>query len=64
VATSDLSAIISEEGVSDLKAKYGLKCAACFARALLLEREAGHTTPEALEQLDMALDLEAERLAV
>jgi hypothetical protein len=40
----------------------GLKVCAAFAKALHLEREAGHTTPEALEQLEEAVLLEQEAL--
>jgi hypothetical protein len=57
-AGKDLMAIMQEDGVSDLKGLYGLGCVAAFAKALFIERQAGHTAPEALEQLDKALDLE------
>ena len=53
-------AIMKEDGVRDLRDTYGLKCASQFAKALYLEREAGHTTPEAWECLLSAIELEQE----
>jgi hypothetical protein len=46
--------ISREAGVGDLPMRVRSK----FARALLLEREAGHTTPEALAKLDEAVHAE------
>ena len=51
-----LMAITKEEGVKDL---LPMKVRANFARALLAEREAGHTTPEAEQYLDLAVAEEA-----
>ena len=49
--------IIKEVGVADLP--FAVK--SYFAKALRLEREAGHTTPEALEALEKAIANESNR---
>jgi hypothetical protein len=56
--TIKFAAIMKEQGVSDLKASLGLRVAAAFAKALHMEREAGHTTQEAWDQLLVAIDYE------
>ena len=49
-------AIMKEEGVSDIRADYGLKAASLFAKALYAERQAGQNTPEAMALLDQAIE--------
>jgi hypothetical protein len=44
-----------QEGVKDLKP---MKARGLFARALMIEEEAGKTTPEAEEQLNLAIEAE------
>lgn len=46
---------MKEDGVADLKAAYGIKIAGMFAKALVTERIAGETTPEAMALLDDAI---------
>jgi len=41
------------DGVKDLKP---MKARGCFAKALVLEHLAGETTPEAEEQLELAIE--------
>ena len=48
-------AIMKEDGVSSLE---GIKLRGAFAKALWLERQAGHTTPEAWEQFLKAVEIE------
>jgi len=47
---------VMRDELPDLKAEYGLKIASTFCKALVLEREAGETTPECLELLNTAID--------
>jgi len=47
--------VMREDGVADLKAEYGLKIASLFAKAIVAERVAGKTTPEAENLLDEAI---------
>ena len=49
--------IMKEEGVADLP---NLKCRGAFAKALWLEQQAGHTTPEAEAELAKAIEAEAQ----
>ena len=64
MATSTIpyQSIMKEEGVSDLRT-VSLKCLGRFAKALYVERQAGHSTPEALTLLDEAIQAETEALA-
>lgn len=58
-----MAAQLKADGVSDLKARFGLACAGAFARALALEAFAGHTTPEAEVALETAILAEAKGLS-
>jgi len=49
---NSLIEICQEDGVRDITP---YKARAYFARALSLEREAGHTTPEAERNLELAI---------
>jgi hypothetical protein len=42
---------------ASLKADYGMKCAGFFAKALIAEEKAGHTTEEAEDFLAQAVAL-------
>lgn len=53
---SALVDVTKENGVKDLP----LNIRRWFAKAIPTEREAGHTTPEAEEYLQKAIDAEAE----
>ena len=56
VPSINLLEIVKEDGVSDLPS--GSKSQ--FARAIKEERKAGHTTPEAENFLELAIEKEAE----
>jgi hypothetical protein len=59
-----IMAVIKEDGVADLKERYGIRMAGYFAKAIVEERNHGTTTDLAMEYLNNAIELETAALGM